>query len=147
MLITPHAIAGAAIGTLAASPLLVVPIAVGSHFILDSIPHWQETLAPYAPTKKTYIRIPIDIILAATLVWVAVQWQPNRTAPIVVGVVLANAPDLDVITILVPRLRQGLFEKYWDWHCKIQRETASMWGVATQLIVVFVGLCIVYVDR
>lgn len=145
MLITPHAIAGAAIGALVASPLLVIPIAIGSHFVLDSVPHWQETLAPYTPNKKTYIRIPIDVLLATVLVWLTVRWQPSHTAPILLGAVFANVPDLDVITVLIPKLRQGLLEKYWDWHCKIQRETASMWGVATQLVVVAVGLLVVYV--
>lgn len=147
MLTTPHAITGAAIGALLPSPLLVVPLAIGSHFVLDSIPHWQETLAPYTPTKKTYIRVPIDIALAIALVWFSVHWQPNHVSTIWLGAIMANVPDLDVITVLMPRLRQGLIKNYWDWHCKIQREISSMWGVVTQLIVIAISLAVVYETR
>jgi hypothetical protein len=78
MLTTPHSVTGAMIGALLPSPLLIVPVAIGSHFILDSIPHWQETLAPYIPTKSTYIRIPIDLVLAVGLVSLIAHWQPNH---------------------------------------------------------------------
>lgn len=44
MLITPHALTGAAITVLVPNPLVSVPLAIGSHFVLDMIPHWQETL-------------------------------------------------------------------------------------------------------
>lgn len=145
MLITPHAVTGAAIAAFLTDPLLMTPIILGSHFVLDSIPHWQETLAPYVPTKKTYIRIPIDTLLAITLVWIVAAWQPHRTLPIVIGAIVANIPDLDTLTILAPKLRKGILEKYWDWHCKIQRETASLWGIATQIIVVILGLLGAYI--
>lgn len=147
MLITPHALTGAAVGTLVTNPLLVIPLAICSHFILDSVPHWQETLAPYTPTKKTYIRIPIDVALTVTLVWVAVQWQPDHTAPMLLGAVTANMPDLDVMTIVIPKLRRNLIAKYWDWHCRIQRETASLFGVLTQLIVIGLSLVVIYESR
>ncbi len=147
MLTTPHSMAGAAIGALLPNPIVVIPLSIGSHFVLDSIPHWQETLAPYIPTKKTYIRIPIDIALAITLVWLVAHWQPNHISTIWLGATMANAPDLDVIMVLVPRLKQGLLKKYWDWHCKIQQETSSMWGVLTQLIVIAASLAVVYETR
>jgi hypothetical protein len=147
MLATPHATTGAVIGALIPNPLLVVPLAIGSHFVLDSIPHWQETLAPYIPTKKTYIRLPIDIVLAATLVWLMTRWQPSSSGTIWLGATVANVPDLDSVVVLIPKLKQGLIKKYWDWHCKIQRETSSMWGVLTQFVAIAIGLVVVYETR
>src|ERR1035437_4711535 len=147
MLTTPHAVTGATIGALLINPLLVVPVAIGSHFVLDSILHWQETLAPYIPTKKTYIRIPIDIILAVTLVLLIAHWQPNRVGAIWLGAIAANVPDLDSVVILLPKLKQGLLKKYWDWHCKKKRETISWWGVFTQFIIIAIGLAPVYETR
>ncbi len=143
MLTTPHATAGIAIGVLLGNPLLVVPAAIASHFVLDMVPHWQETLAPYIPTRKTYIRVPIDICLAIGLAVLASHWQPHYAAAIWTGAVFANVPDLDTLVVIAPKLKKGLVLKFWDWHCKIQRETASLWGIVPQLAVIIISLLIV----
>jgi len=145
MLTTPHAMAGVAIGSLIVNPLIVIPAAVASHFLLDSVPHWQEVLAPYKPDKPTYIRVPLDIVLAIGLTILAVHWQPHYVGSIWLGAIFANAPDLDVITMLIPKLRQGIVRTYYDWHCRIQRETSSLWGVVPQLIVIVLSLILVKV--
>ena len=72
MLVTPHALMGAAIGLRLKHPLRIIPVAVASHFLLDTVPHWQETLSPYRPTVATWIRIPIDLSLATLgVAWIA----------------------------------------------------------------------------
>ncbi len=140
MLTTPHATAGAALGALIGDPLWVVPAAIASHFLLDSVPHWQETLAPYTPTKKTYIRAPLDIVLAVSLTALMAHWSPDRSSAVWLGALMANAPDLDVILIVVPEWKRGLIKRYWDWHCQIQRETSSLWGLAPQIAVISLSL-------
>jgi len=145
MLVLPHVATGAALGALLGDPFVVVPAAVASHFILDSVPHWQETMAPYIPTWKTYLRIPIDIGLAVALVIYALSIHPDLTPGILLGAIFASAPDLDVITIKLPKLQTGLIKKYWDWHCKIQREVTSLWGVVTQLVVVVASIVIIQI--
>src|SRR5689334_22534603 len=131
MLVLPHVATGAAIGALVGDPFIAVPLAIASHFILDAIPHWQETMAPYVPTWKTYLRIPIDIGLAIGLGIFALRMQPAHAPAILLGAIFASIPDLDVITIKLPRLQAGIVKRYWDWHCKIQREVTSLWGVAS----------------
>lgn len=142
MLTTPHATTGIAIGSLTGNPFIVVPLALASHFVLDAIPHWQETLAPYTPTWKTYVRVPIDICLAIGLTTLACRWQPQHVSSIWLGAIMANIPDLDSAVVLVPKLKMGVVRKYWDWHCRIQRETSSLWGLVPQVIVVALGLLI-----
>ncbi len=144
MLTTPHTAAGAALGAALGDPLLVIPVAIASHFILDSVPHWQETLAPYIPTKKTYIRVPIDIALAIALTVWSAHLQPMHIEAIWIGAISANAPDIDSVIVIVPKLKQGIVKKYWDWHCKIQRETSSTWGVMAQLAIVALSIAIIY---
>lgn len=144
MLTTPHASAGVAIGALLGNPVIVAPIALASHFVLDAVPHWQETLAPYTPTKKTYIRIPLDLALAVGITLLAVHWQPHKAAAIWTGAIFANLADLDSAVVLWPRLKRGIVQKYWDWHCKIQRETSSVWGLLPQIGVVGLSLIIAY---
>lgn len=147
MLTTPHAVAGATIGVLLPNPLLAIPVAVASHFVLDSIPHWQETLAPYVPTNKTYIRIPLDIALALILVSLVAHWNYQDHTLIWLCALFANIPDLDSLVVIIPRLKTGLIRKFWDWHCKIQRETSSIRGVYTQVIFTCFCLLIVYMRK
>ena len=50
MLETPHVIVGAAIAYKVVNPALALPLALGSHFILDITPHWNPHLS--TETKK-----------------------------------------------------------------------------------------------
>lgn len=144
MLVAPHVAVGAALGAVIGNPLVVVPLSIISHFVLDAVPHWQETLAPYQPTKKTFIRIPIDVTIGLIVVLLALQAQPQHALAIWLGAVFASAPDLDVIVIAYPKLKHGLLKKYWEWHCAIQRETSSLWGIVPQLVVIGLGLMVIY---
>ena len=145
MLVSPHITAGVALGVAIGNPVIVIPVAVASHFILDTVPHWQETLAPYAPTKKTFIRIPIDFAIGGLVVWLALALQPDHAASILLGALFASGADLDVIVIAHPNLKKGLLAKYWDWHCAIQRETSSLWGIVPQVAVIGLGVMTIFV--
>ncbi|HEU4715648.1 MAG TPA: hypothetical protein VFS14_02345 [Candidatus Saccharimonadales bacterium] len=144
MLVLPHVATGVALGALIGDPLIVVPAAIASHFVLDSIPHWQETMAPYHPTWKTYLRIPIDIGLSIALTLYAIHLQPAALPAILLGAVFASIPDIDVITVKLPTLQRGIIKRYWDWHCRIQREVSTLWGVATQMMVL--STCILVIQ-
>lgn len=144
MLVSPHVTAGVVLGTIIGNPIVVVPVALLSHFVLDSVPHWQETLAPYKPTWKTYVRIPIDLAIALLVVLLAIWQQPHDALAIWLGAIFASAPDLDVMVVAFPQLKHGVVEKFWNWHCAIQRETASLWGLAPQFAVLIVGIVVIY---
>lgn len=145
MLTTPHTAAGVALGAAIGNPILVIPAAVVSHFLLDCVPHWQETLAPYNPTWKTYVRVPIDIALAIGAAVFAAHAAPQHAAAIWTGATAANVPDLDSLVVLVPNIKRGVIQKFWDWHCAIQRETSSLWGLVPQLAVVALAAVVVVI--
>ncbi len=145
MLTSPHAATGALIGSLVPHPLLAIPLAIFSHYLLDTVPHWQETLAPYTPTTKTYIRVPIDIVLACGITYLFTQWSPDHTTAIWTGAISANVPDLDSFLVFTPELlKKGIIKTYWDWHCRIQQETDQWFGVWTQVGVIGLSLLIGY---
>ncbi|MDO8658917.1 MAG: hypothetical protein Q7K55_09325 [Candidatus Levybacteria bacterium] len=95
MLITPHSLTGATIAIFIPNPVISIPLSIGSHFILDTVPHWQETLFPYKLTKVTWIRIPIDLALSITLVFWITQSHPNISNLIWITAFAANIPDLE----------------------------------------------------
>ena len=69
---TPHVVVGAAIATQVANPFLAIPLAFGSHFVLERIPHWNPHLntekKKYGKiTKQTTIIVIVDVALSLTL--------------------------------------------------------------------------------
>jgi hypothetical protein len=145
MLITPHALTGAAIGLRLKHPVKVIPIAMLSHFLLDTVPHWQETLFPYRPTIATWIRIPIDLTLAVLgVAWIARQGSKRKRGlgrSVIVGALAGTLPDLDAFTSTHPLLlRNGLLKRYFVWHCGIQEETSKRWGLVPQIAVSLIAL-------
>lgn len=139
MLITPHAVAGASIAVLFPNPVVSLPLAVASHFVLDVIPHWQEVItSDYKLTKATFFRVPVDLLLTVGLVWKIAQMHSDQFYLIWLSAAVGNAPDLDVIlTNIKPKILQiNLFRRYYGWHCRIQKETKSFVGVLTQLVII-----------
>lgn len=141
MLVSPHAATGAAIGALFPQATAAVPLSVASHYLLDTVPHWQETLPPYTPTRATWVRIPLDLGLALGLAaWIA-RSNPTRTKSVLLGALGAVAPDFDSAIVIIPRLRgTGIVTAYLRWHTSLQRETASLWGLVPQIALI--GLCL-----
>ncbi|HEY7355504.1 MAG TPA: hypothetical protein VH590_03525 [Ktedonobacterales bacterium] len=147
MLITPHALVGAAIGLRLKHPLKVIPVAMASHFLLDMVPHWQETLAPYRPGRATWIRLPIDMGLAVLgVTWIARSGSKRQrvlASAVVVGALAGTLPDLDALACANPLLlRNGLLKRYFFWHCGIQDETSQGWGLAPQIAVSLAALAL-----
>ncbi len=135
MLTTPHSLVGATIAVVVPSPVLSIPLALGSHFVLDMIPHWQEILHPYKVTYKTWIRIPIDLGVAIFLVNIIANHHLGIANAIWINAFMANLPDFDSIGFIwsLP-LKNKLFKGFFDWHLAIQRETSSFWGIMNQLV-------------
>jgi hypothetical protein len=145
MIFTPHAVAGAAIGILIPNPWLAVPVAIASHYALDSLLHWQETLAPYEPTRRTYARIALDIPAGIALVALFSHWNPGQALTIWLGAGAALLPDIDSFLVFWPGLRRfGPVQAHWDWHCRIQRETDKLGGLWTQAGVVALAVIIAH---
>lgn len=145
MLITPHALAGAAIGLRLKQPEKAIPVALASHFILDTVPHWQETLFPYRPGRATWIRIPIDLSLATLgVTWMArygSKRQRGLGRSVVAGALAGTLPDLDALACASPALlRNGWLKRYFLWHCGLQEETSKRWGLLPQIAVSLVAL-------
>lgn len=134
MLVTPHAVAGATIAVLIPHPLFALPLALGSHYVLDAIPHWQECLPPYKVTTASLIRVPVDVLLSTGIVWAIALAYPANAALICAGALTANIPDIDTIVVALPHLLKKEFIKtHWDWHSFIQWEVDSYWGLVPQI--------------
>lgn len=137
MLAAPHAASGIFIARRTRSRTRAALLAVCTHFLLDRIPHWQETLPPYVPGRASTIRLPLDLLLAVLLVEWAARGHPTRAGTIRVCAALAVLPDVDALAFAFPALAppRSRRRRYVEWHNGLQRETSSLWGILPQLAV------------
>ena len=121
MTATNHALTGAVIALAVKQPVLVVPLAIASHFVLDSMPHFGGL--PVTSRKFLFV-LAGDTGIAAGLLSSMVLLQPPLWWVAVLGAVCAMAPDLMWFPNFL-RAVTGRPTKKPDsitkWHKKIQR--------------------------
>jgi len=145
MLETPHVAVGAAIASKIPNPLIAVPLAFASHFVLDAVPHWNphivtETKKYGMPTKKSVVVIVIDSTLALAFgSFVAYQALPNTGHAItILAASLASVlPDLAESPYFFLKRKKINLPKSWvDFHIFLQTHSDTIWGLLTQLAII-----------
>lgn len=148
MLETPHVVVGAAIASKVANPILSLPLAFGSHFLMDQIPHWNphsytETQTNGKISRNTTILAIADVITALSAgLWLASRAMPNWTHAIVIiaASFLAVLPDVVKAPYFLLGKRDGLLKRYVDFERSLQVETNFIAGMGMQLFVILVAL-------
>ena len=130
MLETPHALVGMVIAAAIPNPLVSLPLALLSHFVVDMLPHWN-----WEPDTRplSLLGIILDLILLEilTVYFVAHSSQPLTLAT---GSFLAILPDL----LEAPHIFFGFHNKYlqklYDFQKSIQNKATVVPGILTQLL-------------
>src|SRR3972149_9654355 len=92
MVLTPHILAGAALGANMASPLLIAAGAVALHFALDAIPHWDYDI--YSSRKKAALKVGADLAIAGIAVLFLIRHMPpEQQINILIGGFFGILPD------------------------------------------------------
>ena len=96
MTATNHALTGAIIGLTVQQPLLALPLALLSHFVLDVLPHYGSNLPQEVLLKTKGFRyyLYVELVLCMLLVAVLVAAQPAHWFLAAVCAFVAAAPDL-----------------------------------------------------
>lgn len=144
MLETPHVAVGAAIALKIPNPLISIPLAFASHFILDRVPHWNphfytETQKFGKPTKKSTTIAVVDSSLALAMgVALAATVLPDwgHTITILACSFASVISDQIKIPFFFFEQRVGFSKKWTDFERSIQIEVPFVPGVLTQLIVI-----------
>ncbi len=153
MFLTPHTVAGVAIGAVGSDPVLAIPAALFSHFVLDLVPHWDEIEPGRLAERyqrlspRSFRIILLDALLGLSFALLFVYWaMPDYGVGvrILASAVAANLPDLFYIPL-------AFFGKRWGWAMwvvelqdKIQARSRApiLFGLSTQLFAIVVGLLI-----
>lgn len=144
MLETPHVAVGAAIAVSMANPALSLPLALGSHFLLDRIPHWNpHTYTEIAQSGKlqnnSLIIASIDAVCALILgLSIAYSLNPDykKMFIVILASFLSVLPDLIKSPFYLLKCKNRLLKKYVDFERSLQVETNVYTGMFIQLIVV-----------
>jgi hypothetical protein len=152
MLETPHVAVGAAIATAVANPALSLPLALGSHFLLDRIPHWNPHT--YTETEKYGKLSKISLFIASTDTFLALvlglsiaySFNPNLQKMIIIitACFLSVLPDLIKSPFYLLKKRGKTLIKYIDLERSFQVETNLYLGMLVQSVVVLVSLWTIF---
>ncbi len=127
MFITNHVLAGAVIGLVAPRhPAKVALVGVGSHFVLDSVPHWG--IDDDAKFRK--VAIVDGLIGLATMRAVLGAVPRGARVAVLAGMLGAAVPDTDKPALMF--FGRSPFPQAVDrFHSRIQRESAH--GIRTEV--------------
>lgn len=132
MVLTPHILVGAVIGTKTQNLGLIVALGLASHFILDWLPHWHYLalvrLKEFKKTKSfkllflSFLQMGIDTLIGLIIVF-AILWYKNilnliYLPSILFAILIALSPDISIglaVLFIPERISKkyiGFLQKY-----------------------------------
>ena len=149
MLETPHVVVAAAIAVNVANPALAIPLALGSHFVLEKIPHWNPHLNTElkkfgkVSAQSTNIVI-IDSTLALTLgSLITYMMLPNvgLALTVLLACLASVVPDLIEAPYYFLHKNSDFIDKKWiPFKKSIQVDASKGFGLFTQLLGVLASI-------
>jgi hypothetical protein len=142
-----HALTGAIIGLTASNPILAIPLAFVSHFLLDALPHYDVPGASNEAKIDSGLFLWLQIVAGAVLCFLLVVLlavrQPRHWVVAAVCAFVAASPDLLSIPRFISVKRGGpdLVDRnaFWRFHHNIQWKTAPRFAAVE--ILWFAGAC------
>ena len=152
MIELPHTIVGAAIAAKIGNPLLALPLALASHFVMDMVPHWNphlnKEIAKYGKvtTLTTWVII-IDVVLSLIAgITIGSKFLPdtNRFLLVMACCFLAVLPDVAEAPHFFLGQKWRPIKKLVEFQSKIQFNVPFLPGVASQALVIIAALWWIY---
>lgn len=97
MILSTHALVGAAIGAKIHNPWLIIPIVIVIHFFLDGLRHGEYFDSRIATVKNTWWKITLDLSLGLFIIFGFIYFGNHNTANIInilIGSFFSMFPDL-----------------------------------------------------
>ena len=148
MLETPHVVVAAAIATKVANPALAIPLAFGSHFVLEMVPHWNPhinaEMKKYGKISEISKKIiAVDVVLSLLSgFYIASLSFPDSTKAItiILSCLVAVTPDLiEAPYYLIGEKIDFLINKWIPFKKSIQSDAPILVGLLTQITIIAAG--------
>ncbi len=141
MLETPHVALGAAIAVAIPNPLISIPLAFASHFVLDMVPHWNPHINTEMKkfgklTNPTLLIIALDLTFAIILTCFVGKSDLN----VYMAALASILPDIAEGPYFLFGLRNKYLSKVLKFQISIQGRAEMFWGLLTQILVIIASL-------
>jgi len=138
MTATSHAIVGSVIAAKIGNPALAVPIALASHLVLDSIPHWDTATNGHGKRDtRVFINTMFDFVLGLVLSYFVLIFLFPTTSLSYAFFIIITAQLFDWLTVPYLFFRIKFFFSYvYKFQKLFDRKLASPWGIITQIATV-----------
>jgi len=147
MLESPHVAVGAAIATKIPNPLISIPLAFMSHFVLERVPHWNPHLNTELKkhgkiTKKsTYIVVADATVALAIGFFFASRAMPDGShALTILATSMASVlPDVIEGPYFFFKAKSDFIKKWVKFQKSIQFDSRPLPGLLTQAVTVAIA--------
>ncbi len=149
MVTSVHLLAGAALGAIFKQPILVVPIAFSTHYLLDAVPHYAPK--PVKNFKEKGIKgmsffdmaiKAIEPVLGVILVAMLIQSAPtDLLVPMALGALFGWLPDFFVFL----EWKYGI-NRPWpfrDFEIRTHRHIGGIRGILPQILAAVIAVVII----
>lgn len=149
MLETPHVAVAAAIAYTIPNPLIAIPLALGSHFILEIVPHWNPHLntemRTFGRISPTSTRLIVFDAVAALLLgfFVAFRVLPDSTHFLVIlfACFAGVFPDVLEAPYYFLKVKNNFIQKIWIPSQKaLQNDVSPLPGLTSQALTIMAAM-------
>ncbi len=116
MILTTHALIGAALGKHLANPFIIAPLAIVLHYAFDTFRH-GEYLNQKSTLRNTTWKVILDLLLGLTVILFYLKFSNSAheaAKNILIGTFFSLLPDL--LTVLYWKLHFNFLEKIYHFH-------------------------------
>ncbi len=144
MTATNHTLTGAVIGALIPIPILAIPLAFASHFVLDSIPHFDGKVE-HGSSKFLYY-LAVDCAVAMSILIMLAVLRPHHWPLLIACGIAGASPDLMWFTYFLNEQRGKSTKQMGrirNFHKKIQW-SETRWGILLEIPWFAAGLILLF---
>ncbi|KKQ41054.1 MAG: hypothetical protein US60_C0047G0005 [Microgenomates group bacterium GW2011_GWC1_37_8] len=144
MLETPHVVVGAAIAFKVVNPALAIPLALGSHFVLEKVPHWNPHLnteknklgkVSAQSTKIVIFDVILSLILGGSIAYMVLP-NISHAITILISSFVAALPDIVEGPYFFLDMKSKFIERWIKFQKAIQVDTSLIPGLFTQAVTI-----------
>jgi hypothetical protein len=148
MLETPHVMIGALIATKIPNPLIAIPLAFASHFVLEMVPHWNphlnsETEKFGQPTRRSTFVTTVDSTIALVAgSFIAYKALPDVSVAItILACCFASVlPDVMEGPYFFLHMKNSFIKKWIKFQKSLQSDASLIPGILTQVITILAAI-------
>jgi hypothetical protein len=142
MTLTAHSLIAAAILSKVSHPLIGLPLVLGSHLLLDKVPHWDVMTTKGKTHRLIAVETLMDISLGFIVAGIFFFLRPGiDPVYFFLGILVSQSPDLLEAPYVIPQLKNPISTAVYRFQHYIHdlwfdARQAAPWGIVTQVAVV-----------